>query len=447
MTSVPQPPSSWQPSTRALHDGIDAHIRATGVPGLHPTEPTVMHDLLGSDAMAAWQEGKEANAFLGETCWSELPTVYARYGTDEARALIRALKALYGAKGAIVTDCGASAVAFAIDALVTPGSHAILCRQIYGKTRAHLEWTAQRVSAQITLVDHLDAATLHAEVRPETTLVMAETYSNPLTRAVDPESVSAAAHALRAERAPDLRVVLDDTVATPWGPARSLLSYDGIDMVVSAGTKAVVGQDRDTLGYLVSNRIGFLNLVMDLQAMRGGTLSWRAAASIVRDLDQADALHATRCASATQVAAFLATRDDVESVLHPSRPDHVDAEVIARAYARPGSLMAFRVRDLDEAGHRHLTDVIAMTKVIRYALSFDGLVTKVNHHTTVSEYFTPAPRLRRQGIDRLVRVAVGTEDPQDLIAALAWALDHHREISVEHVKDWQATRKVELGLS
>ena len=79
-----------------------------------------------------------------------------------------------------------------------------------------------------------------------------------------------------------------------------------------------------------------------------------------------------------------------------------------------------------------------MTGVVRYALSFDGLVTKVNHHTTVSEYFTPAPRLRRQGIDRLVRLAVGTEDPVDLIASLAWALDHHREISAEHVKDWQA---------
>ena len=88
-----------------------------------------------------------------------------------------------------------------------------------------------------------------------------------------------------------------------------------------------------------------------------------------------------------------------------------------------------------------------MTGVVRYALSFDGLVTKVNHHTTVSEYFTPPPVLRRQGLDRLVRLGVGVEDPDDLIACLAWALDAAPQISRDEVVAWAAARSAALGLA
>ena len=62
--------------------------------------------------------------------------------------------------------------------------------------------------------------------------------------------------------------------------------------------------------------------------------------------------------------------------------------------------------------------MLATSTIVRYALSFDGLATKVNHHRTVSEYFTPAPEVKRNGFDRLIRLAVGLEDADDLIAAL-----------------------------
>ena len=74
--------------------------------------------------------------------------------------------------------------------------------------------------------------------------------------------------------------------------------------------------------------------------------------------------------------------------------------IIARDYVRTGSLLSFRVAGADEAATRHVADVLAMTTVVRYALSFDGLATKVNHHQTVSEHFTPVDQLRRNGFDR-----------------------------------------------
>ena len=127
-------------------------------------------------------------------------------------------------------------------------------------------------------------------------------------------------------------------------------------------------------------------------------------------------------------------------------PAHVDAAAIAQQYVRPGSLLSFRVKDADEERTKHLADVLATTVVVRYALSFDGLATKVNHHRTVSEYFTALDQLKRNGFDRLIRLAVGLEDGDDLIAALNWTLHHGDGITAGDVAAWQAGRAADLGL-
>jgi cystathionine beta-lyase/cystathionine gamma-synthase len=120
--------------------------------------------------------------------------------------------------------------------------------------------------------------------------------------------------------------------------------------------------------------------------------------------------------------------------------------VIARDYQRHGSIVAFRVAGADELGHRHVADVLVACRVPRYALSFDGLTTKVNHHRTVSEYFTPHEVVARAGIDRLVRLGIGIEDADDLIACLNWTLHHAHAISTEQLDAWRAARAAELGL-
>jgi cystathionine beta-lyase/cystathionine gamma-synthase len=100
----------------------------------------------------------------------------------------------------------------------------------------------------------------------------------------------------------------------------------------------------------------------------------------------------------------------------------------------------------DEERTRHLADVLATSVVVRYALSFDGLATKVNHHKTVSEYFTPPDQLKRNGFDRLIRLAVGVEDADDLIAALNWTLHHGDAVTPAEIEEWQRTRIADLGV-
>jgi cystathionine beta-lyase/cystathionine gamma-synthase len=428
--------------TRRLHDGIDAHARRTGVPYLHPDEPTVQLDLFGSARVIEWQEGKAAFLFASEGCWSELPHLYARYGTTSTSTLIAKLKELEQAASVLVCDSGMQATALVFDVLMAPGAHAVSMRQVYNKTRSYLEWLASRLGGTVTIVDDGDYDALSSSIRPETRLVFAETFTNPLVRAQDLERLRAAVTKARAQT-PALKLVLDTTIATPWAFKTPPLQQ-GVDIVLASGTKALSGTDRDLWGYIATHDTPFANSVMDLMAMRGGILDWRRSDAVLAGLSLAAEAHARRSATATRIAAFLASHPKVSEVFHPSRPTHPDAAVIARQYKRPGSLLSFRVAGADEDRTRHLADVLATCVIVRYALSFDGIATKVNHHRTVSEYFTPLEQLRRSGFDRLIRLAVGLEDADDLIAALNWTLHHGDLVTTTELETWQQQRAASL---
>ena len=421
--------------TRELHGALDDHAREAGVAWLHPERRTIQRDLLGSPNVVAWQEAKAAFLMLGDGAWSELPHLYARYGTPGTSALIAALRELEGARAALVTDSGMQAVALVTDVVLQRGGHAVVMRQVYNKTRTFIEHSARRVGAQVTLVDDGDHAALVAAIRPETQLVFAETFTNPLTRAQDVAALAGAS--------PNL--VLDSTIATPWAFRTPPLAT-GARVVVGSLTKALGGQDTALGGYIATNDTELANQLMDLVAMRGGILDDERAQRIAVGLPAAERAHARRCETAARVAGFLAGHPRIERAFHPALPDHPDAAVIARDYRRTGSLMAFRVAGADEARHRHIADVLVSCGVPRYALSFDGLATKVNHHRTVSEYFSPAEQVAQLGIDRLIRLGIGLEDADDVIACLNWTLHHEHQVTTAELDAWRSERSIDLKL-
>jgi cystathionine beta-lyase/cystathionine gamma-synthase len=432
-------------STSTLHSEIDEAIRSSGAPYLHPEGKTLQLDLLGSPNMISWQESK-ISAMFEEECWSELPQVYARYGTGTTTSLLNEVKKLEGAKAAVLTDCGMQACALLFDVLVEKGSHAIIMRQSYNKTRVYLQKLCERVGAEFTLMDDGDYESLEAAIQDNTCLIFAETYTNPLMRALDPARMGELVREKRSAGCGRLRLIVDNTIATPWGPSKPLLQYDGVDFVVASGTKALGGEDRDLWGYVASNNTEALNQVMDLQAMRGGILDWRRAEALLEKLPGAKAAYERRCAGAARVAKLLAEHPKVSEVFHPSLADHVDNTTIASHYRLPGSLLSFRLEGADEDTTKRFCDVLATCVILRYALSFDGLATKLNHHATVSEYFTPPEELSRLGIDRLVRIGVGLEDADDLIACLNWALWNHEQVKDEELDGWRESRSRDLGI-
>ena len=439
------PIDAMSAATRNLHDAIDAHARRTGVPYLHPDEPTVQLDLLGSKRVIEWQERKAAFLFASEGCWSELPTLYARYGTNATAQLIAKLKTLEHASAALVCDSGMQATALTFDALMQPGGHAITMRQVYNKTRSYLEWLAARVGGSVTVVDDGDMAAAEAAIRPETCLIFAETFTNPLVRAQDFNAIERLIIRGRAI-SQTLQFVLDTTIASPWAFNKPPLDTGGVDIVVASGTKSLGGNDRDMWGYIATNNTPFANSVMDLIAMRGGILDWRRADAVLNAFDGASESHARRSATASKVAAFLNAHPKVSQVFHPSLPNHPDRAAIDTHYARHGSMLSFRIAGADEDRTRHYADVLATTVIVRYALSFDGLATKVNHHRTVSEYFTALEQLKRNGFDRLIRLAVGLENADDLIAALNWTLHHGDAVTADDIERWQSGRAAALGI-
>ena len=107
------------------------------------------------------------------------------------------------------------ATALAFDVLLEPGTHAVLMRQVYNKTRSYLEWMAARIGASVTIVDDGDRAALAEAIRPNTRFVFAETFTNPLVRAQDFDMLREVIDA-RAPIAPALKLVLDTTIASPW---------------------------------------------------------------------------------------------------------------------------------------------------------------------------------------------------------------------------------------
>jgi cystathionine beta-lyase/cystathionine gamma-synthase len=325
---------------------------------------------------------------------------------------------------------------------MTAGSHAVVMRQVYNKTKTFFEWSAKRLGATIAFVDDGDLAGLAAAITPATRFVFAETFTNPLMRAQDVPALRAT---IDRSPAPRAQLVIDGTIATPWAFAPPLLAQ-GATIVIGSLTKALGGQDLALGGYIATDDTELGNALMDLIAMRGGILDDTRAQRIAAGLPAADIAHARRCASAAQVAGFLAAHPRVERVFHPSRPDHPDAAVIERGYRRHGSIVSFRVRGADELRHRHIADVLVSCGVLRYALSFDGLATKVNHHKTVSEYFTPADQASRLGIDRLIRLGIGMEEADDLIACLGWTLANEEVVTTADLDAWRTARAAELGI-
>jgi cystathionine beta-lyase/cystathionine gamma-synthase len=429
------PLSEMGAATRELHTALDDHTRGDGIAWLHPQLRTIQRDLLGSPNVVSWQEAKGAFLIRGDGAWSELPHLYARYGTPGTSALIAALRQLEAARCAFAVDSGMQACALVADVLLGRGGHAVVMRQAYNKTKTFFEWSAKRVGATVTLVD--DGEPIAPAITPATRFVFAETYTNPLMRAQDIAALAAA-------KGP-AKLVIDTTIATPWAFRRRALEM-GADIVVGSLTKALGGQDLALGGYLATNDAELGNQVMDLIAMRGGILDDERARRITQNLPAAERAHARRCATATAVARFLAKHPRVDRVFHPSLPDHPDAAVIARDYTRPGSIVSFRVAGADEDAHRHLADVLVTCIVPRYALSFDGLATKVNHHRSVSEYFTPPDVVASLGIDRLIRLGIGIEDADDLIACLNWTLHHAKDVSTADLDAWRAARARELNL-
>ncbi|MBB4199908.1 cystathionine beta-lyase [Rhodoblastus sphagnicola] len=335
---------------------------------------------------------------------------YGRSHNPTRWALERCLADLEGASKGFAFASGLAAIAAVLE-LLQPGDHLIAGDDLYGGTYRLLERVRVRSAGlNVSYVDLTSPDALRAALRPNTRMVMAETPTNPLLRLVDLAAV--------AQICADAGViaVADNTFATPWAQRPLEL---GFDIVVHSTTKYLNGHS-DVIGGAVlvgdpelAEKVGFLqNAVGAIAGPFDAFLTLRG----VKTLDVRMRRH---CDNALALASWLETHPKVRRVIYPGLPSHPQHELAKRQMRAGGGMISVDLAT-DLAGARLFLE---SCRIFTLAESLGGVESLIEHPALMTHATIPPERRAEAGItDSLVRLSVGIEDPQDLIADLAAAL-------------------------
>ncbi len=341
--------------------------------------------------------------------------VYGRHGGPTHLALHRVLASLEGAEDAWSFASGMAALHAALAVLVRAGDHVVAQRTIYGGTWALLTTTFAAFGVETTFVEP-EAEAVAAALRPSTRAVLLETVANPTFRVADVGGVAAVCADRR------VALVVDNTVATPYLLRPLSLPARPAETLVVHSTTKYVGGHSDVIGGAVAGDAGPIERVrraaIELGSTAGAFDAWlalRGAQTMALRLDR-------QCGTAAMVAAFLEGHPRVERVGYSgldSHPDHGRASALFDG-PRYGAILSFDVRGGYEAASR----ACGVLRVVRVGSSFGGLHSEICHPATTSHRQMPPAERAAAGIgDGLLRLAVGGEDPADLLADLERALE------------------------
>jgi cystathionine gamma-synthase len=383
-------------STDAVHAGEAKHRAFDAVP-----------EAVAMTSTYTFEDSAEIVAFTNGTHPRADREEYGRYGNPTSRSVEERMAALEGTEDAVLFSSGMAAITTAILALTKSGDHVVLTGECYRMTRQFVEVTLARFGVGASLVKDLDASAL----RKETRLVIAEMPTNPHLRCVDLGKVVETCKGRRG-----LKTMIDATFATPVNlhPA----SF-GVDLVVHSATK-YLGGHHDVLGGVVCGTRALSSLVRDLRSMLGNVADPHAAFLIGRGLKTLALRVEKQNATGLAIATWLESRPEVERVFYPGLPSHPDHEIAKAQMTGFGGVVSFVAKGGLEGARR----VVDRMQIARIAPSFGGVDALVEQPAVMSFYeMTPEDRRDKIGIaDGLVRLAVGIEEPDDLIADLERAL-------------------------
>lgn len=337
---------------------------------------------------------------------------YGRYGNPTVRAAEAKLAALEGAEEAALFSSGMSAVTTALLALVKSGDHVILTSDGYRRTRQFVTVILARLGIEHTLVDPGDERALTAALRPgKTRVLIGESPTNPYLRVAD-LSIFARAR----DACPGANLLVDATFATPINQ-RPL--EGGADLVLHSCTKYLGGHN-DLLAGALCGRAPLVSLIKDLRGVLGGVLDPQSAFLLIRGLKTLPLRVRRQNETALLVARWLEQNPRVRRVFYPgleSHPDHALAQRTMRGF---GGVVSFRVRGDAQATSR----VVDGCKLATIAPSLGATETLIEQPALMSYFDKTTEEREAIGIfDDLVRLSVGLEDPEDIIADLSQALE------------------------
>ena len=307
---------------------------------------------------------------------------------------------------------GMAATTAVID-LLDAGDRVLALRDLYGGTTRLFEQVRKRTAGLIfDYADFGDAGALDGAIHPDTRLIWLETPSNPMLNLVDLAAVASVA------KSRGILTAVDNTFATPWAQRPLEL---GIDIVVHSATKYLNGHS-DVIGGAVvvgdddlAERLGFL------QNATGGIAGPFDSFLVLRGLKTLSVRMERHCANALKIARWLEDRPEFARVLYPGLASHPGHEICRTQMNGRGGGMVTAVLDRDLAG---TVRFLERCRVFTLAESLGGVESLIEHPAIMTHASVPKAVRKEVGIaDGLVRLSVGIEDAEDLIADLRAALD------------------------
>ena len=334
---------------------------------------------------------------------------YARTRNPTREALERNVAALEGGRHGFAFGSGLAALD-AVLKLLSAGDHVVCGENVYGGTHRQMTHVWQRHGLRFTFVDGGDTAALEAAITPETKMVYAETPTNPMMRLCDLEATGKIA-----KEAGGALFVVDNTFATPCFQRPLEL---GADIVLHSTTKYLNGHSDMVGGMLVTaddalaERLGFIqNAVGAVPGPFDCWLCLRGIRTLALRMRQHDA-------NGRRLAEWLATHPRVRHVYYPGLPSHPQHELACRQMKGFGGMISIELGDAAYARR-----VAERTRIFALAESLGGVESLVGHPASMTHASVPPEMRRRMGLtDSLLRLSVGIEDADDLVADLEQAL-------------------------
>jgi len=337
---------------------------------------------------------------------------YGRYGNPTVRAAERKIAALEGAEDCALFASGMAAVTTALFELLKSGDHVILTSDCYRRTRQFVRTFLSRFGVSHTLVEPGDSAALAAAVQPgKTRLIVSESPTNPYLRVADLRALAKVR-----DRFPSVNVLIDSTFATPVNQ-RSLEL--GADLSLQSCTKYLAGHN-DVLAGAISGRAPLIAAIRDLRGVLGGVLDPHAAYLLTRGLKTLSLRVERHNRTALQIAQWLESHRRVRRVFYPGLPSHPDHGIAREQMKGFGGVVSFLV----EGGLREASRFVDACNLATIAPSLGAVETLIEQPALMSYFELTSEERAAIGIhDNLIRLAVGIEDPEDLIGDLAQAFD------------------------
>ena len=328
--------------------------------------------------------------------------IYSRISSPNRDALEECLTALEGGAGAIAFASGMAAVAGVFQSL-QQGDHVILPDDTYFGVRELVTGILARWGLTHTMVDMTDLEAVKAAMQPNTRMVWIETPSNPMLKVTDIAAVADIAHDGGA------LVGVDGTWATPMlQPALQL----GADYVVHSTTKYLGGHSDLTGGIVIAKETDeFFERVRRMQGIGGGVPSGFDCWLLLRGIRTLPYRMRGHCANAMKIAQYLADHPQVHTVHYPGLESHAGHEIAKRQMKAFGGMLSIQVH----GGAEKADAVAGATNIFARATSLGGVESLIEHRAPVEDENTKTPW-------DLLRISVGLEHADDLIADLAQAL-------------------------